>query len=112
MMVFWWQNKGYQTLVIVLLTLCAFGLSQAVLRAYIPDRPWVWGLALIVAAAINWRKGTELNERSLNKAKPGTIGRRLFYKASHRFMSMPMETFSIVLAAAGVFVATSGFKQG
>lgn len=111
MLVFWWQNKGYQTLLIVLLALCAFGLMQAAFRAYIPDRPWFWGLAFIVAAAINWRQGTALNERSLKKAKPGSLGRRLHYKASHRFMSMPMETFSVVLAVAGVFIAISGFNQ-
>jgi hypothetical protein len=111
MLVFWWHGKGYQTIVIALLSLSAFGIAQSASRTFIPDRPWFWGLALVVAAIVNWHQGTKINERSLRKAKPGSILRRLFYKANHRFMSLPMETFSVVLASIGIAISISGTMQ-
>jgi hypothetical protein len=105
MFVFWWSGRGYQTIWIWLLTMCGFGAIQAIGKPYIPDQPWFWGLAFVVSAYLNWRRGIDLNARSLTKRKPTTARQRLFYKARNRFMSMPMETFSIVLALAGLAIA-------
>lgn len=104
MFVFWWSGRGYQTVLIWLVTMIAFGAVQAIGKALIPDQPWYWGLAFVVSALINWKRGTDLNARSLNKRQPKTTRQRLFYKAGHRFMSMPMETFSIILALAGLAI--------
>jgi hypothetical protein len=108
MLVFWWHGRGYVTALIWLLTMCGFGLLLAVAKSVVPDRPWVWGLAFIVSAAINWIKGTALNAQSLSKRQRKTLKTRLFYKARNRFMSMPMETFSFVLLGAGIFICLQG----
>ena len=108
MVVFWWQGKGYQTILIWLVTVCFFGIGAAAGRSLGLDRPWYWGLSFVVTAAANWYRGTQLNARSLEKRKPQTVWQRLFYKARHRFMSMPMETFSLVLAAAGIVFGVHG----
>lgn len=105
MLVFWWSGRGYQTIWIWLLTMCAFGLVQAIGKPYIPDRPWYWGAAFCAAAALNWKRGTTLNSRARGKLKQGPMMHRLFYKAGNRFMSMPMETFSIILLLAGIAIA-------
>ena len=109
MLVFWWQGRGYKTILIWLVVMCAFGAVMAVGKSFIPDRPWYWGLAFIASAAVNWREGSKLNARSLRKHQPKTIWKRLFYRAAHRFMSMPMETFSVVLVIVGVGFALQGF---
>ena len=108
MLVFWWQGRGYQTILIWLVTLTGFGIIAAIGKPLIPDRPWYWGLAFLASAAINWRVGTRLNARAIKKRDPKTLRKRLFYRGGHRFMSMPMETFSIVLVAAGIFIAVQG----
>ena len=108
MFVFWWQGRGYQTILIWLLTLFAFGIVASIGKSFIPDRPWYWGLAFLASAAINWRVGSRLNARGIAKRKSQTLRSRLFYRSAHRFMSLPMETFSIILAAAGIFIAVHG----
>jgi len=106
MMVFWWQGRGYTTILIWLATMCGFGVIAAAGKAIIPDRPWYWSLGFLVAAGLNWRIGTNLNAKRLSKIKPKTLVQRLFYKANHRFMSLSMETFSIMLVVLGAIVAT------
>jgi drug/metabolite transporter (DMT)-like permease len=85
--------------------MCGFGAIQAIGKPYIPDRPWFWGAAFCAAAAFNWKRGTTLNSRSRSKRKQSPMMQRLFYKAGNRFMSMPMETFSIILLLAGFAIA-------
>ena len=105
MFVFWWQGRGYQTIWIWLLTMCAFGIVAAIASPYIPDRPWYWGAAFCGAALANWKRGSALNASSLAKRRSSTVVGRLFYKARHRFMSLPMETFSLVLVVVGIGIA-------
>jgi cytochrome b561 len=85
--------------------MCFFGVVAGVVKPTIADRPWYWSLGFVVAAALNWRIGTKLNSKRLQKLQPQTFCKRLFYKAAHRFMSLPMETFSIVLVLIGAIVA-------
>ena len=94
MLVFWWQGRGYQTILIWLVTLTGFGLIAAIAKPLIPDRPWYWGLAFLASAAVNWRVGTRLNKRAIQKRDPQTLLKRLFYRGGHRFMSMPMVSSS------------------
>lgn len=105
MLVFWWHGRGYQTIWIWLVTMCIFGVVATIGRPFIPDRPWYWGGAFCVAAVFNWIRGTSLNAKSLSKIPHKTIMQRLFYRAHHKFMPMPMETFSIILVLAGVAIA-------
>ena len=99
MYVFWWSGRGYYTVLVVLGVLTAFGLLAAV---GIPDGPWFWAVALLAAAAANWQVGSNLNRKKLGTLKPRSFKSRLFYHAHHRFMSVPMETFSLVLIACSL----------
>jgi hypothetical protein len=86
----------------VLGSMIIFQLIRSVL--HLPDGIWVFGLALIAAAAANWFAGRNLNRQALRKVRSHRIRERLLYRARHRFMSLPMETFSIPIAAAGIGV--------
>jgi len=109
MLIFWWQGKGYNTIIIWLGVIIAFGIILAMGKQVIPDELWYWGLAHFAAAAINWRDGSRLNSRKLKKGPPRTGWRRLFYKAPHRFMSMPMESFSVVFITIGAALTVYSF---
>ena len=63
-----------------------------------------FGLALIGAAIANWFIGRKLNRQSLAKVRTREIRQRLLYRARHKFMSLPMETFSILLAVGGAII--------
>jgi len=102
---FWWQGRGYLTIWIWLTTMCVFGIIMAIGKPVIPDRPWYWGLAFIAAAIANWIKGVQVNAKILKKLPSTTLKNRLFFKGGHRFMSMPMQTFSIPLAIIGILIA-------
>ena len=108
MIVFWWTGRGYTTVLIWMLTMTAFGIMLAAGQPILQDRPWFWGLAFLSAAGLNWHFGSRLNQKSLRKARPVGLQQRLLYRARHRFMSMPMETFSIILAGAGIAIEVYG----
>jgi hypothetical protein len=100
--VVWWTGRGYYTIPILVASMVVFEIARAVLR--LPDGFWVFGFALIGAAAANWFAGRKLNRQSLTKVGTHRVRERLIYRARHKFMSVPMETFSIPMAVAGVAV--------
>lgn len=98
----WWNGRGYYTLLILIASMILFEFARAAAR--LPDGFWVFGVALIGAAGANWFVGRKLNRLALKKVRTHQIRERLIYRAPHKFMSVPMETFSIAMAAAGVGV--------
>lgn len=101
MYVFWWTGRGYQVFLVIVLTLAIFGILVA---AGVPDRPWVWSIALLAAAGVNWHVGTKANRKKLAALKPRSVKDRMLYRARHKFMSLPMETFSIVIVLGALVV--------
>ena len=99
MFIAWWTGQGYRSILIVAAAAILLELVRAALR--LTDGAWVFGLALLCAAAANWKIGRKLNNKSLRKVRSNRIRDRLLYRARHKFMSLPMETFSIGLAGAG-----------
>ena len=98
----WWTGRGYSTILIVVAAAILFELVRATLN--LPDGAWVFGIALIAAAFANWFLGRKFNRKSLAKVRSVGLRQRLIYRARAKFMSVPMETFSLVIAAAGVAV--------
>lgn len=86
------------------------------IRAFVglPDGFWVFGFAMIGAAAANWFVGRKLNRKSFQKVRTLPIRERLIYRARHKFMSVPMESFSLLMAAGGlaalIAAATNGVR--
>jgi O-antigen ligase len=104
-LVAWWTGKGYLTILIVLGSAIVFELARAALN--LPDGVWIFGLALFGAAAANWFLGRKINRKSLSKVRSSRLKERLIYRARHKFMSLPMETFSILLGLAGMVIIGS-----
>jgi hypothetical protein len=98
----WWTGRGYYTVPILVASMVVFELARAAL--HLPDGFWVFGFALVGAAAANWVAGRKLNRQSLKKVRTHPVRERLIYRARHKFMSVPMETFSVPMAAAGLAV--------
>jgi hypothetical protein len=101
-LVFWWTGKGYLTAVILLAVLTVFGIVLQAGRSMLEDAAWFWGLAVVTAAGLNWHVGRRQNARKLAAVKSSRLRDRLFYPARNRFMSLPLETWSIPLAVGGV----------
>lgn len=104
MLVFWWSGRGYFTPIILLATLSLFGVLLQAGRSIIADRPWLWGIALLAAAALNWHFGSKANRKKLAVLKPKSTRERLLYRARHCFMSLPMESFSVIVAVSGLAI--------
>jgi hypothetical protein len=105
----WWTGRGYSTIVIVVAAAVVFEVLRAALN--LPEGLWVFGVALLGAAGANWVVGRRLNRKSLAKVRSQGVRERLIYRARHKFMSLPMETFSIILAVAGVAVLVAPVTQ-
>ena len=103
MLIFWWQGKGFATLLIVVAAAILVGMIAD--AAHLPSwTPLFWAALLLLAAPVNWLIGVRLNAKRRGYAPPATVLRRFFYRAPHKFMSLPMESWSIVMvvAAAGL----------
>ncbi|MGQ0589517.1 MAG: hypothetical protein ACT4N8_08300, partial [Sphingosinicella sp.] len=98
MYVVWWSGRGYLTPIILIATLALFGLVLQAGRPMIADTLWYWGIAFVAAAVANWIVGVRVNHKKRRAAR----STRLIYGARHRFMSIPMESFSIVLVLCGI----------
>ena len=105
----WWTGRGYSTILIVIASMIVFEVARAALN--LPDGVWVFGLAMLGAAAVNWFVGQKLNRKSRAKVRSNQLRKKLLYRARHKFMSLPMETFSIIIAAIGVLVLVIAVAQ-
>jgi hypothetical protein len=101
----WYTGKGYLTIWTVVGSAILFELARAAFN--LPEGVWVFGVALLGAAVVNWMIGRKFNAKSLRKVRSHRVKERLLYRARHKFMSLPMETFSLLLGLAGVAVLAS-----
>lgn len=108
MFVFWWMGRGYVTALTIFGTMMVFALMLQIAQPLLPDQRWYWGLSLIAAAMVNWKVGSYFNRKRLAKTPKRNLKERLLYKAPNRFMSVPMETFSIAIFAAGIALTIYG----
>jgi hypothetical protein len=106
--VFWWTGKGYLTVVIVLAVFSAFGLAVPVGSPFLKESPTYWGAAGVVAGVIVWLVGRRVNAKAVASVRSIHFRHKLFYKARHRFMSMPLELWAIPLVIGGIAVMAYG----
>ena len=91
-MVFWWTGRGFLSLVFLIGITGAFGaiVTLSFGEKAFESSPWLWGVGVLLAVAVNWFAGSKLNRRSLNPFQGG-VKARLLYRARNRFLSLPME---------------------
>jgi hypothetical protein len=106
--VFWWTGKGYLTAVIVLAVFSAFGLAVPAVSPFLKESPEYWGSAAVVAAVIVWLVGRRVNAKAIASVRSIHFRHKLFYRARHRFMSLPLEIWAIPLAIGGVVTILYG----
>lgn len=80
MFVFWWQGRGFLTLLIVVAAAIMVGMIAD--AAHLPSwTPLFWAAVLLVTAPVNWLLATRLNAKRRGYAPPATLLRRFFYRA-------------------------------
>ncbi len=108
---FWWTDREY----LVLLTLIGvYGLFGAIAtyslgETFLDRHAWVWGIGMLLAAFATWFVGCSVNRKARGQPQNQTLVRRFFYKARHRFMGLPMESWSVPAAGLAVFLVVRGF---
>lgn len=112
MYVLWWTGKGFYTPLIVFAALTLAGFTLQASRPLLSDTPWLWGIALLGAGAANWFVGRRENARRLAKVGGTSIRSRLFYRARHKFMSLPFEIWSFPLVVGGLVLIVFGVFKG
>lgn len=107
-MIAWWTGRGFLSLLTLIGVFGAFG---AVVTFTVGDQafeayPWLWGLGCLPAAVVNWIVGCRLNRVPLNPLF--ALKDRLTYRPRNRFMSFPMELWSLPMTLLGVFLIVAG----
>jgi drug/metabolite transporter (DMT)-like permease len=69
--------------------------------------PWLWGVGLVLAGAVNWVGGSRLNRTPLNPFRTRILD-RLTYRASNKFLSLPMELWALPTLVLGVVLIARG----
>ncbi len=108
-MVFWWTGRGFFSL---LFLIGVFGVFGAIVSFTVGDvafstAPWLWGVGWVLAAIANWVGGSRINRRALNPFR-GDLRYRLFYRARNKFLSLPMEVWSIPALVLGIALFVLG----
>ena len=104
MYLFWWTGKGYFTPVILVATLLVFSLILKVANPLFADTQSFWGASIIVAGIVNWFVGRRQNSKKISAVRSTKLKDRLLYRARHKFMSLPFETWAIPLVAFGIYM--------
>ncbi len=109
-MVFWWTGRGFLALLSLIGVFGAFGavVTLTLGEAAFEAQPWLWGVGALLASGVNWLLGSRLNQKVIKRHAAARLADRLIYKARHRFMGLPMETWSIPMAALGCILIARG----
>jgi hypothetical protein len=109
MFVVWWTGRGFLSLLFLIGVFGAFGAAVTLSAGDVAFErwPWLWGVGLLLAALANWIGGTRLNRVPANPFF-GSLRDRLTYRPRNRFLSMPMEVWSIPVAAFALFLIIKG----
>jgi ABC-type amino acid transport system permease subunit len=106
MYVFWWTGRGFWAILSLVLTLFVFGVVNEIARPILGNTNWWFGLGFIAAGAINWKLGRHYNRRQISTNFSSKTIERIFYRARHKFMSLPFELWSLPMVLCGIaFIA-------
>jgi hypothetical protein len=111
MVIFWWTCKGYLTAIIVLAVFTTFGIMVRIGDPFLQDTPAYWGLAGIVSAAADWLVGRRVNAKAIASVRSVRFRHKLIYRARHKFMSLPLELWSVPLMLGGIAAVIYGLTH-
>ena len=111
MFVFWWTGRGF--LVPLILGAAAVAAGIVANLVHLPsDTSWFAAIVFLLAAPINWIVGRRQNERRRKSLGLLSWRGQLIYKARHKFMSLPMETWSVALLGVALVFAIKAAAGG
>jgi len=113
MLVFWWQGKGFYALLIVFGVGLALSLVRGATGLLPQDGPVFVAVVLAVSAAVTWYAGSRLNAWSRGRRPVIGPWKRLTYRtARHRFLSLPMETSSVLMLIVAAWILIAAVIRG
>jgi hypothetical protein len=103
-MVFIWTGRGFWGVLFPVLFAWLIGMviDMGFGTVVLDNNAWVYGVAVLVAAAANWAIGRRWNGTS--HLRPWDIRGELQRRRIHTIFSMPMELWSFPLAVIGVWL--------
>lgn len=113
MLVFWWQGKGFYALLIVFGVGLALSLVRGATGLLPQDGPVFVAIVLAVSAAVTWHVGSRLNGWSRGRRPVIGVWKRLTYRtAAHKFLSLPVETSSVLMLIVAAWILVAGVYRG
>ena len=77
------------------------------------DGPGFVAIVLAVSAAVNWYVGSRWNAWARGRRPVTGVWKRLTYRtAEHRFLSLPMETSSVLMAIVAAWILIAAVIRG
>ena len=107
MVFFWWTGRGYYTLLVVLATMTVCALALNVLHINDIEGRAFWGIVIALSAIPNWFLGIWMNATKRASIRGERLSDKLLYRARHGFLSLPMESFSVVIVVVGIAIAAA-----
>jgi len=103
-----WKGRGYWAFLFPILFLGVLGLFVSLTfgERRLDDNPWIYGVALLGAAAATWAFGRRWN--GTERLKPWDIRGAMRYRRHHTMFALPMEFWAAPLALFGAWVLISG----
>ena len=105
-----WTGRGYWAMLTLLGVVGIFGLvaTQIAGSDAFEERPWLWAVALGLAAVINWFIGRRFNKKSPRVFIEKKTGRE--FKARHTVFGLPMEYWSVPTALVAAYLLVVGLR--
>ncbi len=101
MLVFWWTGRGFLVLLILFVVGMLATMAADIVR--LPaETSWFAAIVFLLAAPVNWIVGRHQNELRRKSLGPRSWRGQLIYDARHKFLSLPMESWSVAMLAIGV----------
>lgn len=105
-LIFVWKGRGFWTLLLPLFFLGAFGIG--VTNGLGPDtldrNPWLYGVAVVLAAFVNWVFGQRWNGGVTRRVWDFRAGFNIRSRRIHTAFALPMQVWSAPLLVLGLWL--------
>jgi hypothetical protein len=98
-----WQGLGFLAAIIPVLIAVLFEMifDGKFGKGYTDRHHWIWGVSMLISAAVLWFLGTKLTDLGRQLIDPQT-GQVVTLRKKHTLFWIPMQYFGIILALAGI----------
>jgi hypothetical protein len=98
-----WQGLGFLAAIIPVLIAVLFEMifDGKFGKGYTDQHHWIWGVSMLISAAVLWFLGTKLADPGRQLIDPKT-DQVVMLRKKHTLFWIPMQYFGIILGIAGI----------